>query len=88
MRLRDPNADPRRLHGDLVAAGDRTATVRLADGTERTLEFDAIDKARTVVDWTPPPKPGKGRASHDATNRTASTRTATTYTSTKEEDPS
>jgi hypothetical protein len=34
--------------------------VRLASGEERTVEYATIDKARTVVDWSPKPKPGKG----------------------------
>src|SRR6056297_3185967 len=60
VRLRDPQADPRRVQGLLVAADDRAATLLLDDGTERVIEFDAVDKARTVVEWDPKPKPGKG----------------------------
>jgi len=60
VRLRDPQADPRRVQGRLVAADDRAATLLLDDGTERVIEFDAVDKARTVVEWDPKPKPGKG----------------------------
>lgn len=58
-RLRDPLADPRRLQGELVAADERTATIRLDDGTERVVAIGEIDKARIVVDWAPTPKPGK-----------------------------
>jgi len=60
VRLRDPQADPRRVQGRLVAADDRAATLLLDDGTERIIEFDAVDKARTVFEWGPKPKPGKG----------------------------
>lgn len=75
VRLRDPLADPRRLQGELVAADDRSATLRLGDGTEHTIGIDGIDKARIVVDWTPAPKPGKAPA-------------AKKNDSTKEEHPS
>jgi len=60
VRLRDPQADPRRVQGRLVAADDGAATLLLDDGTERIIEFDAVDKARTVFEWGPKPKPGKG----------------------------
>ena len=60
VRLRDPQADPRRVQGRLVAADDRAATLLLDDGTERVIAYDAVDKARTVFEWGPAPKPGKG----------------------------
>ena len=59
IRLRDPQADPRRLQGVLSAADDRTATLLLDDGTERIVSLDDVDKARTVFEWGPKPKPGK-----------------------------
>ena len=62
IRLRDPSADPRRIHGALVAADDTTATVACDDGVERTVRIGDIDKARLVVDWSPKPKPGKQAA--------------------------
>jgi ribosome maturation factor RimP len=58
-RLRDPQADPRRVHGLLTAADETSATLLLDDGTERTLLLDDIDKSRTVFEWGPKPKPGK-----------------------------
>jgi ribosome maturation factor RimP len=60
VRLRDPLADPRRLQGQLIAANDSTIALVLADGTERSVDIDAIDKARTIFEWGPAPKPGKG----------------------------
>ena len=48
VRLSDPNADPRRLDGALVAADDHTATLLLASGEERVVDITSIDKARTV----------------------------------------
>ncbi len=58
-RLRDPQADPRRVQGVLAAADETSATLLLDDGTERTLALDEIDKSRTVFEWGPKPKPGK-----------------------------
>ena len=59
VRLRDPQADPRRLQGVLAAANDRDATLVLDDGTERVIAIVDVDKARTVFEWGPKPKPGK-----------------------------
>jgi ribosome maturation factor RimP len=56
----------RRLVGELVAADDAGVVVRAEPdrvGDEPTLErvpYDRIDKARTVFEWGPSPKPGKG----------------------------
>lgn len=58
VRLRDPQADPRRLQGVLTAADDVDVTMLLDDGTERTVAIADIDKARTVFEWGPTPKPG------------------------------
>ncbi len=59
VRLSDPQADPRRLQGVLVSADDVAATLLLDDGTERVVAIADIDKARTVFEWGPKPKPGK-----------------------------
>jgi ribosome maturation factor RimP len=58
-RLRDPSADPRRVHGTLASCDDHSVTIACDDGVERTIQISDIDKARLVVDWTPTPKPGK-----------------------------
>ena len=53
----------RRIKGTLVAADATTATVALADaapGTTRVLALDDIERARTVFEWGPAPKPGTG----------------------------
>jgi ribosome maturation factor RimP len=57
VRFRDPNADPRRVDGQLLSATDTSATLLLDDGTETTFEIDSVDKARTVFEWGPGPKP-------------------------------
>jgi ribosome maturation factor RimP len=53
-----PNAGAeRRLEGAIVSAGDDTVVLRTTVG-ERTLAYVDIDKARTVFEWGPAPKPG------------------------------
>lgn len=62
IRLADVTAAQRRLEGVLIAADDHTATIRItgAAGTvDRVVELAGIDRARTVFDWGPQPKPGK-----------------------------
>ena len=44
----------------LGVADEFTATVLTESGDERTIELGAVDKARTVFEWSPKPKPGKG----------------------------
>ena len=65
VRLRDPQADPRRVEWVLVAADDDSATLRLDGdaGSDRVIGIREIDKARTVFEWGPKPKPGKQKKS-------------------------
>jgi ribosome maturation factor RimP len=44
----------RRLKGTLVASNDEGITIG-----DHTLRYDEIEKARTVFEWGPAPKPGK-----------------------------
>jgi ribosome maturation factor RimP len=82
MRLRDIVAadgerSERRLQGELIAADEHAATIRLDDAalTERTVPYDKIDRARTVFAWGPAPKPGKAPAT-EARNRAKATKNA------------
>ncbi len=84
VRLSDPCADPRRLDGALVAADERTATLRLATGEERVVEISAIDKARTVFEWGPKEKPRTSKAAASKAAKHA----ASNVTATKETQPS
>ncbi len=61
VRLRDSKAEPRRVGGLLVAADGETVTIQVVedDGAQRDLRIAEIDKARTVFEWGPKPKPGK-----------------------------
>ena len=57
IRLRDVTNGQRRFNGTLIAA-DETAIEVDVDGEIRRVDFAQIDRARTVYDWTPKPKPG------------------------------
>ncbi|MEL6891874.1 MAG: ribosome maturation factor RimP [Actinomycetota bacterium] len=52
--------EPRRVDGKLVGADETSATLLLDSGEERTVRIADVDKARTVFQWGPAPKPGKG----------------------------
>lgn len=49
---------PRRLRGTLVAADDEGITVRPDEGDDDSVRYDQIERARTVFEWGPAPKPG------------------------------
>jgi ribosome maturation factor RimP len=51
----------RRVRGTLRSADDRTITVELEDGGERTLDIADIERARTVFTWGSAQKPGKSK---------------------------
>lgn len=60
VRLRNVVDGERRVDGLLLEAGDAEFVLVGADGAQRTLRYDIVDKARTVFEWGPKPKPGKG----------------------------
>jgi len=82
IRLRSVTSGDRRLDGVLVEADETSATIRFADGDERVVEIAAIDKARTVFEWGPAPKPG------GKTGKSAATRSTSNRDSTKEKQTS
>lgn len=68
IRLRDVEAGMRRVTGVLIAADEVSCTVRIvpegknadpAEIADRVIPLDQIDRARTVFEWGPAPKPGK-----------------------------
>jgi ribosome maturation factor RimP len=73
VRLANVEADDRRFEGVLIGADDTTATIRVLDGddiTDRVVELASIDRARTVFEWGPQPKPGgKGAPKKSAKHR-------------------
>jgi len=82
LRLRDSVHGERRIQGALTAASDHDVTLEL-DGELRTVAYDQIDRARTVFEWGPAPKPGKGPGKGPAKGKP--TKTTTSDTITKEE---
>ena len=52
----------RRVEGTVTAADDAGVTVRDAGGTERTLRYDDIERARTTFEWGPAPKHERTRS--------------------------
>ncbi|MFM8814758.1 MAG: ribosome maturation factor RimP [Actinomycetes bacterium] len=60
VKLESPLHGERRVQGDLVAANEEGITVRLTDKnmTEVNIPFSNIDRAKTVFNWGPAPKPG------------------------------
>lgn len=59
VKVEESDGTKARLRGELVATDADTITIRLDDG-DRKIALDAIDQARTVFEWGPAPKPGKG----------------------------
>ena len=49
----------RRVVGELVDADERGFTVSPVDADPRRFVYNEVEKARTVFEWGPPPKPGK-----------------------------
>jgi ribosome maturation factor RimP len=58
-KARDDDGHVERLRGALAAADAETITISTEAG-DRTVAFDAVEAARTVFEWGPAPKPGKG----------------------------
>jgi ribosome maturation factor RimP len=92
VRLANVDAEQRRLEGVLVAADDTTATIRVTEGGEiadHVVELASIDRARTVFEWGPQPKPGgKGAPKRArAKSSTSSTSPSTSKQSTSKKEP-
>jgi predicted RNA-binding protein Jag len=59
----------RRLEGTLSAAGDDGIHIVADDGTTRTLAYEDIERANTIFEWGPTPKPGKKPGKASATKK-------------------
>lgn len=57
----------RRFSGELTEADDEGIVVADKTGPVRRLAYSEIERARTVFDWGPKPKPGKPRNARKAT---------------------
>jgi ribosome maturation factor RimP len=69
VRTHPDAAGDRRARGELTAVAADGITVRLEDGTERTIRFEEIERARTVFEWGPgagPAKPRPQRKAHSS----------------------
>lgn len=75
VRLSDVESAERRIQGELVGADDSGVTLRLPDG-DRTVAYTQIDRARTVFEWGPQPKPGHGPKKQHAEPTPAETQPA------------
>ena len=78
----------RRVDGKLVAADETTATILRESGEEITIAIDGIDKARTVFEWGPKPKPGKGPGNTKGKKQSPSAKQATQPSTKKEKQQS
>jgi ribosome maturation factor RimP len=59
VKTRPSYEGQRRLRGRLVAATDDRVEL-LVEGRSVTVALDDVERARTVFEWGPAPKPGKG----------------------------
>ncbi len=57
VKTHDEVEGARRHRGELLGADDDGVDVEV-EGAERRLHFEEIEKARTVFEWGPAPKPG------------------------------
>ena len=69
IRLRDTVNGERRIQGALTSADDGHIVVDVG-GEPRTISYDQIDRARTVFEWGPAPKPGKAPSKKKTTAKT------------------
>ena len=62
-----PDVDgDRRARGELLSVDADGITVRLEDGTQRTISFEEIERARTVFEWGPGASPAQPRPKRKA----------------------
>ena len=63
IKIRSGVEGDRRVTGTLAVAGETTITVQPDDGSEaRTLAYVDVERARTVFEWGPAPKPGTSKS--------------------------
>ncbi len=71
----------RRVRGVLVDADHEGATVVLADGTERRIDYRDIERARTVFEWQATPKDAARAQNRPTTNASRAATAAPTQRS-------
>jgi len=62
IRTRPGTEGERRTKGELLVASDDIIEIADELGARRCLAYADIERARTVVDWSRPPKPGRSGA--------------------------
>lgn len=70
VRCRDEAGVARRIRGVLIGSDEEGCTVEV-DGAPHRIPFDSIEQARTVFEWGPADKPGKGSKPGRAKQETA-----------------
>jgi ribosome maturation factor RimP len=70
IRHRDAAGVAKRVRGLLVASDEEGCTVEV-DGAPEHITFDLIEQARTVFEWGPAEKPGRGSKPGRAKQETA-----------------
>lgn len=60
VKTRPHTAGERRVKGRLEAADETTLTV-VAEGVEHVIAIGDVEKARTIFEWGPTPKPGTNK---------------------------
>lgn len=65
VRVRIPGEGAERVRGTIVGVDADGITLQTDDASRRTIGFQQIDKARTVFEWGPAPKPGRPRTAGD-----------------------
>ncbi|HEX2577229.1 MAG TPA: ribosome maturation factor RimP [Aquihabitans sp.] len=73
VKTRPGTEGDRRLTGRVVAADDESVTIApdAADAAPRRLLIDDLERARTVFEWGPAPKPGGPKSSPSAKQKKA-----------------
>jgi ribosome maturation factor RimP len=73
VRLSSALDGQRRIQGDLVSASEDTIVVRLTDNalTEVTIPLSIVERAKTVFQWGPTPKPGSTGAASKSKKSTS-----------------
>ena len=62
VKTRPGTDGDRRVEGTVTAADATTVTIRNAEGDERTIAYDDIERARTTFEWGSAAKPQRKKA--------------------------
>ena len=62
VKTRPGTEGDRRVEGTVAAADATTVTIRNAEGDERTIPYDDIERARTTFEWGSAAKPERKKA--------------------------